>query len=123
MKYPTPVALALCLFLLSASAEAKVTAFCGFEGLPNEQTVKASDGEVMAVLAAGNPTTGYEWLSQEKIRGTFELDGGPAGSGGVFTFKKKLSLADHGKIFTFVYKRPWENGEPDAICRVKALVR
>lgn len=119
----TLLSLTVSLLLLPALAQAKVTAFCGFDGIPNDQTVRASDGEVMAVLADGNPTTGFQWISMDDIQGQFEYEGQRSGSAGVFTFKKKLATADHGRVFTFVYKRPWESVPPAAICRVKAAVR
>lgn len=108
----------LALTLPSLAQAAAPTAYCGFEGRPNETTLRASVGEVVAVVAAGNPTTGYRWASLDGVRSTFHPDGDHIGGGGAYVFTKTVTQADFEKPFTFVYSRAWETDKPVKTCTV-----
>ncbi|KAG4104591.1 hypothetical protein H8356DRAFT_1028308 [Neocallimastix lanati (nom. inval.)] len=88
------------------------------------------------IILNGNPTTGYSWFLEnvDELRASniiepINLDehngsknyisdankNAMCGVGGVFVFKFKANKANRKEIpkLSFIYKRPWESGDPD----------
>ena len=118
--------LALVTFFLatasfSAHAEQRVVE-CSPQKAQQTLTVNAEARDQILVVASGNPTTGYEWISNDGIKGKFAAgNSGMIGSGGVYTFRIEAKEGSR-QTYTFEYKRRWMT-EAASVCKVNVNVR
>ena len=122
MKTLVLAALLLTTFSLSSLAEQRFVT-CDLHKSRQSITVNAELLDEIVVSAAGNPTTGYEWISLDGLEGQYESDdSGKIGSGGIYSFRILAKKSEDRKTFSFEYKRRWE---PRAIsqCLVHLNVR
>ena len=83
--------------------------------------VALSVGESVAVVLAGNPTTGYQWevvaldesIVKQLGRGTFEPSSTALGAGGQLTLRFQGAGAGQTSL-KLVYRRPFEKHTPPA---------
>jgi inhibitor of cysteine peptidase len=98
------------------------------------ETIELEVGQVLAVVLASNPTTGYSWQVAEidptilavQAEIEFEQDAdqeGLVGSGGREILRFDALKAGQTEL-TLFYQRPWEQDvEPDEIFSVAVIVR
>ncbi len=116
--------LILSLSLSPILAHSKTTTVACDPRLPVQRIVKhVSIGDDVTVLAAGNPTTGYRWISKQGIPSIYRHPAqGKFGKMGIFEFAFEASQENSGKVLTFVYLRTWEkNVPPRSTCKVKVI--
>lgn len=121
MRNSSKFLVTLLLLLFVGAANAQVTS----------EKVKVKKGKVLTLRLKSNPTTGYSWL-QVKSDSSKGLDSlkviferpkssrpGLTGASGVEVWRFK-AVQKGSYMLTFIYKRPWENAEPEhtAIYRV-----
>lgn len=100
----------------------------------NGSQVELTSGQVLEVMLASNPTTGYSWEVSEVDEavltqiGEVEFQQAPAegepvvGAGGTETFR--FAAANGETSLTLVYHRPWEKDvEPLETFTVQVVVR
>jgi inhibitor of cysteine peptidase len=88
----------------------------------NGKTIEVKVGDVIKVIIAGNPTTGYSWAAAlgDKDAAVIRQQGEPAyepeskdgsvvGSGGTYTFAFK-AVAPGQAVLKLDYARAWEEG-------------
>jgi len=83
----------------------------------NGTAVAVQQGRPIAVILAGNPTTGYQW-SLESVSGTSIVavgegsyvanSGGGVGGGGRYTFSFEAKAVGSSDV-KLIYKRSWED--------------
>jgi inhibitor of cysteine peptidase len=83
-------------------------------------TMTAHVGDVVNVVLAGNPSTGYSWhpVITEADTAILEQQGKPeyeadpheerVGSGGIYTFSFKILAVGEAQL-KLEYRRPWEH--------------
>ena len=114
------------LLLLASplSQAASVQVGCDPSKATQQSVAHADAGDTVIVFAPGNPTTGYQWLSKEGVMSVYNSTGGGAvGSGGFYNFAIAADKKSDRKVFTFEYKRGWEQAEPASVCYVKVMVK
>jgi inhibitor of cysteine peptidase len=90
----------------------------------NGTTVKLTQGRILTVMLAGNPTTGYSWSIDKNDKTRLSPVGKPeyirdpapegiVGSGGMYRFKFKAEKTGTTDL-KLVYKRPWEKDKKPA---------
>ncbi len=92
-------------------------------------TVELRPGDMLEVVLAGNPTTGYSWAVQAVDKDILKQMGEPAykadsnliGSGGQFTFRFEAVAAGQTALKLF-YQRPWEKDTPPIQTFVVAVI-
>ena len=90
----------------------------------NGKAVTVKVGDTVQVILAGNPTTGYSWLTSlgdkdavvlqqqgEAAYAQESTDQSLVGGGGTFTFTFKAA-APGQVVLKFDYARPWESVQP-----------
>jgi inhibitor of cysteine peptidase len=90
----------------------------------NGKAVTVKVGDTVQVILAGNPTTGYSWLTSlgdkdavvlqqqgEAVYAQESTDQSLVGGGGTFTFTFKAA-APGQVVLKFDYARPWESVQP-----------
>ena len=93
-------------------------------GADNGKAVTVKVGDTVQVILAGNPTTGYSWLTSlgdkdaavlqqqgEAVYAQESTDQSLVGGGGTFTFTFKAA-APGQVVLKFDYARPWESVQP-----------
>jgi len=97
----------------------------------NNKNIVVSRGDILQIVLAGNPTTGYSWqvgqldprifklLREPEYRQTQQAIGG----GGFYSFEL-AGMAPGAAAVTLVYLRPWEKKKPPAkTFRINVMVK
>lgn len=106
----------------------------GLTQADNGKAYAVKVGDIIQVVIAGNPTTGFAWAAELTAQDAAVLEqvGEPAyeenatdqdivGAGGTYTFTFK-ALAEGQATLRLVYERAWEDVEPEQTFEVQVTV-
>ena len=115
MKTALLAGTALCTLLLAGCGDSSADdAAVTVTQAQNGATATLAKGEILSVVLAGNPTTGYQWTVVENdaarlqpLDPVYEADSDAIGSGGVYTFRFRALQAGTSRL-RLAYLRAWE---------------
>ncbi len=115
------------LSLASVSAKAElVQVSCNPQKAFQAKRVLVNLSDEVFILAPGNPSTGYSWISKEGVKKGYKRNSGSegrVGGGGIFQFDLGDLSQINRSVFTFEYKRPWLKEAPASTCRIKLILK